>query len=112
MASEQRKAQWRESRRRARARARDEHRCISCLQVRLAADRVTCERCGERANAAKRRRMRRLASSALARASAFGIDVGLLLRNLRLSPEQRFAEAERSLRNARTLARIAHARTP
>ncbi|GEM_PF-6299479 len=112
MASERRKAQWRESRRRARARAREERRCISCLRAPLPAGRVTCAPCGERANAAKRRRLQRLASSALARAAAFGIDVGLLLRNQSLSPEQRFAEAERSVRNARTLARIARDRTP
>lgn len=110
MASESRKAQWRQSRRLARDRARREGRCIGCLQTAVKKPRVTCASCGERANAAKRRRAQRLRSSALARAGSFGIDLGLLLRNLRMSPQERFASLVRTLHDARTFAKIARSK--
>lgn len=110
MADERRREQWREARRQARDRARREGRCIGCLQTAVKRPRVTCARCGQRANAAKRRRAERLRSSALARAEAFGIDLTLLLRNLRQSPQERFASLERTLREARTMAKIARSK--
>ena len=106
MASEARKAQWRAARARAREAARREGRCIGCLREPVGAGRVTCAACGQRANEANRRRAQRLRSSALAQAEVFGIDLSLLMRNLRMSPEERFAALERTLRTAGTFARI------
>jgi hypothetical protein len=80
------------------------------LQAAVEAPHVTCAACGERANAAKRRRAGRLRSSALARAESFGIDLSLLLHNLRMSPPERFASLERTLRDARTMAKIVRTR--
>ena len=102
MATDARKAQWRESRRKARERARAAGRCIACLRTPVRAGRVTCVPCGQRANAAKRR-------SAVEQAAAFGIDLSLLLRNARRSPAERFADAERGLRDARMLGALARA---
>jgi len=103
MASDARKAQWRESRRKARERARAAGCCIVCLRSPAPAGRATCAGCGRRANAAKRR-------NAVDRAERFGIDLSLLLRNARRSAEERFADAERSFRDARLLGRLARTR--
>jgi len=71
---------------------------------------VTCKACGEKANAARRRRRARLATSAVEQARAFGIDLTLLASNLRDSPEERLAHAERSLRMSRLLKEVREAR--
>ncbi|MGH7659998.1 MAG: hypothetical protein ACRENA_03650 [Vulcanimicrobiaceae bacterium] len=66
---------------------------------------MTCSECGQRANAAKSRRVSRLRSSAVAQAEAFGIDIVMLLRNVRMSADRRFASLEQILRDAQTFGR-------
>jgi hypothetical protein len=71
---------------------------------------VTCPACGERANASRKRRRARIASSAIEQARAFGIDIPALLRNGRLSPRERFAKAEGALETTRWLRNAAKTR--